>query len=111
MNWRLDKRNLLGKVHVLAGLIPLKSARAAQFMANDVPGVVIPAEIVKRMTAAEDKDGQQETGFGIAVELLEKLKRTPGISGTHIMAVHWESIVPRLVEETGLRQAERASQM
>jgi len=107
----LDKRNLLGKVHVLAGLIPLKSARAAQFMANDVPGVVIPAEIVKRMTAAEDKDGQQETGFGIAVELLEKLKRTPGISGTHIMAVHWESIVPRLVEETGLRQAERASQM
>ncbi|MGD8360066.1 MAG: methylenetetrahydrofolate reductase C-terminal domain-containing protein [Gemmatimonadota bacterium] len=104
----LDQRNLLGKVHVLAGLIPLKSARAAQFMANDVPGVVIPDDMVKRMTDAPDKDGQQEVGFGIAVELLEKLKKTPGISGTHIMAVHWESIVPRLVEETGLQHAERA---
>ncbi len=105
----LDKRDLLGKVHILAGLIPLKSARAAQFMANDVPGVVIPDEMVQRMTDAGDKEGQQETGFVMAVEILEKLKKTPGISGTHIMAVHWESIVPRLVEEAGLRQARLAS--
>ncbi len=101
----LDKRDLLGKVHILAGLIPLKSARAAQFMANEVPGVVIPEGMVSRMTSAGDKEAQQETGFQIAVEILEKLKGTPGISGTHIMAVHWESIIPRLVEETGLRQA------
>ena len=101
----LDKRDLLGKVHILAGLIPLKSARAAEFMANDVPGVVIPDHMVKRMTGAEGKEAQQETGFQIAVEILEKLKETPGISGTHIMAVHWESIIPRLVEETGLTSA------
>ena len=30
---------------------------------------------------------------------IQKLKKTPGISGMHIMAVHWESIVPRLIEE------------
>ena len=101
----LDKRDLLGKVHILAGLIPLKSARAAQFMAGEVPGVVIPEEMVSRMTSAGDKEAQQETGFEIALEILEKLKGTPGISGTHIMAVHWESIIPRLVEETGLHQA------
>jgi methylenetetrahydrofolate reductase (NADPH) len=101
----LDKRDLLGKVHILAGLIPLKSARAAQFMAGEVPGVVIPQEMVSRMTSAGDKEAQQETGFEIAVEILEMLKGTPGISGTHIMAVHWESIIPRLVEETGLVQA------
>jgi methylenetetrahydrofolate reductase (NADPH) len=101
----LDKRDLLGKVHILAGLIPLKSARAAQFMANEVPGVVIPDGMVKRMTGAGDKEAQQETGFQIAGEILEKLKDTPGISGTHIMAVHWESIIPRLVEESGLHQA------
>lgn len=104
----LDKRNLLGKVHVLAGIIPLKSARAAQFMANEVPGVVIPNEMVQRMTrAAEtgDKEAQQETGFQMALEILEKLKGTPGISGTHIMAVHWESIIPRLVDEAGLLRA------
>jgi methylenetetrahydrofolate reductase (NADPH) len=74
-------------------------------MANQVPGVVIPKETVERMTGAGDQGAQQETGFQIAVETLEKLKETPGISGTHIMAVHWESIIPRLVEETQLHSA------
>lgn len=98
----LDKRNLLNKVHILAGLIPLKSARAAQFMAGDVPGVVIPEGMVKRMTDADDKEAQQAVGFQIALEILEKLKTTQGISGVHIMAVHWESIIPSLVVEAGL---------
>lgn len=95
----LDKRNLLDKVYILAGLIPLKSARAAHFMADQVPGVVIPPQIVQRMDEAGDKEGQQETGVAIALELIEKLKKTPGLNGMHIMAVHWEAIVPRLIEE------------
>jgi methylenetetrahydrofolate reductase (NADPH) len=98
----LDKRNLLDKVYILAGLIPLKSARAAHFMADDVPGVVIPAEIIRRMDEAGDKDGQQEEGVAIALEMIERLKNTPGINGMHVMAVHWEAIVPRLVEESRL---------
>jgi methylenetetrahydrofolate reductase (NADPH) len=98
----LDKRRLLDKVYILAGLIPLKSARAAHFMADDVPGVVLPPEIVKRMDEAGDKEGQQEEGVAIALEMIEKLKNTPGISGMHVMAVHWESIVPRLMEESGV---------
>jgi methylenetetrahydrofolate reductase (NADPH) len=98
----LDKRNLLDKVYILAGMIPLKSARAAHFMAGDVPGVVIPDEIVARMDAAGDKDGQQEAGVEIALEMIEKLKNTKGINGIHLMAVHWEAIIPRLVEEANL---------
>ncbi len=98
----LDKRNLLDKVYIMAGLIPLKTARAAHFMAEDVPGVVIPPEMVKRMDEAGDKDGQSEEGVAIALELIEKLKNTPGLNGMHMMAVHWEAIVPRLIEEAGL---------
>lgn len=100
----LDQRNLLGKVSILPGLVPLKSARAAHFMAEEVPGVVIPPEIIARMDAAGDKEGQQEEGVAIALELVEKLRQTPGIGGMHVMAVHWEEIVPRLVEEAGLRR-------
>ena len=102
----LDKRNLLGKVYILAGIIPLKSARAAHFMAEEVPGVVIPPELVARMDAAGDKDGQQEEGVAIALEMIERFKATPGISGMHVMAVHWEEIVPRLVAEAGLGKRE-----
>lgn len=98
----LDKRHLLDKVYILAGLIPLKSAKAAHFMANDVPGVVLPPEIVKRMDGAGDSQGQQEEGVAIALEIIERLKNTPGINGMHVMAVHWEEIVPRLVEEAGV---------
>jgi methylenetetrahydrofolate reductase (NADPH) len=104
MEWMeaLDQRNLLDKVYVLAGLIPLKSARAAHFMADDVPGVVIPPEIVKRMDEAGDKEGQQQAGVEIALEIIEKLKNTPKLAGMHIMAVHWEEIVPRLIDESGV---------
>ena len=98
----LDKRNLLDKVYILAGLIPLKSARAAHFMV-DVPGVSIPSEIVARMdNAGDDKEAQSEEGVAIALEMIEKLKNTPGINGIHFMAVHWEAIIPRLMDEAGL---------
>ena len=105
MEWleALDKRDLLDKVYILAGVIPLKSARAAHFMAEEVAGVYIPPEIVKRMDAAgDDKVAQQETGVAIALEIIEKLKNTAGINGMHVMAVHWEEIVPRLIDESGV---------
>lgn len=106
----LDKRNLLDKVYVLAGLVPLKSAQAAHFMAETVPGVVIPADILKRMDACgDDKALQQETGVAIALELLEQLMQIPGINGIHIMAIHWEEIVPRLVVESGLPRPGQAA--
>ena len=99
----LDKRNLLGKVYILAGVVPLKSLQAARFMAESVPGVYVPSAVLARMEAAgSDKLAQQETGVAIALEVIEKLKATPGIHGMHIMAIHWEEIVPRLVNEAGV---------
>ncbi|NLF01462.1 MAG: hypothetical protein GX601_10850, partial [Anaerolineales bacterium] len=45
---------------------------------------------------------QQEEGVAIALEMIERLSHTPGVRGLHVMAVHWEEIVPRLVSEAGL---------
>lgn len=98
----LDQRNLLDKVHILAGITPMKSARAAHFMAGDVPGVYIPEKLIQRMDHAGEKEGQQEEGVKIALEIIEKLHGTKGVSGLHIMAIHWEEIVPRLIDEAGL---------
>jgi methylenetetrahydrofolate reductase (NADPH) len=98
----LDRRSLLEKVHILAGLTPLKSARAASFMSRQVPGVVIPEATMRRMTEASGEEAQAEEGVRIAREILAHLKATPGIRGVHIMAVHWESIIPRLVKEADL---------
>jgi methylenetetrahydrofolate reductase (NADPH) len=100
----VDKRGLLDKVFLLPGIIPLKSAKAAHLMAEEVPGVVVPPEIVKRMDAATDA---KQEGVAIALEIIEKLHHTPGIHGMHIMAVHWEEIVPTLIEQSGLPRPER----
>lgn len=99
----LDRRGLLGKVFILAGLTPLKSAEAARFMAN-VPGVHIPPHVIGRMERAAEKgaEAQQEEGVAIALEMIERLRKTEGIHGMHVMALHWEEVVPRLVTEAGL---------
>lgn len=100
----LDKRNLLGRVYILAGVGPLKSAKAARFLNEEVPGVIVPKHIIERMERAIDPE---EEGVQIALEIIDRLKRTPGIAGIHIMAVGWESVVPRLVQESGIERPSR----
>jgi len=39
----------------------------------------------------------------MTLELIDGLKHLPGVKGIHFMAVGWESIVPRLIEESGLK--------
>lgn len=96
----LDRLGVLARVHVLAGLMPMRSFKAAQMIAQ-VPGVTMPAALLSRMEQASDP---KEEGVQITLELIERLKRLPGVHGLHIMAVGWESIVPRLIKESGVRQ-------
>ncbi|MCP4418102.1 MAG: hypothetical protein GY805_15880 [Chloroflexi bacterium] len=97
----LAKRNILDKVHILIGITPLKSLRIANYMHHTIPGVSIPDHLLKRMEQAGD--GAEEEGVQIALELIEAIKKKDGVNGIHLMAVGWESIVPRIVEESGLR--------
>jgi methylenetetrahydrofolate reductase (NADPH) len=96
----LARRNILDKVYVLIGITPLKSLKMAQYMHADVPGVSIPAPLLKRLEDAGD--GVQEEGVQIALELIEAIKDKEGVNGIHLMAVGWESIVPRIVTDAGL---------
>ncbi|MFC1980050.1 methylenetetrahydrofolate reductase [Chloroflexota bacterium] len=93
------KRGLDKQVHILAGIIPIKSAGMARYMRDYVPGVIVPDEIVTRLGEAENA---KEEGLKIALELIGQLKEMPGIHGIHIMAVGWEDIVPEIVEKAGL---------
>lgn len=92
-------RGLDRKIHILAGVIPMKSVGAARYMKNKVPGMIVPNYIVDRMKNAKDP---KEEGIRLCVEQIEHLKTVKGVHGVHIMAVAWEEIVPRIVEEAGL---------
>ncbi|HVP20629.1 MAG TPA: methylenetetrahydrofolate reductase C-terminal domain-containing protein [Anaerolineaceae bacterium] len=98
----LAKRNVLDKVFILAGISPLKSLKMAIHLDKEVPGVFIPAAIMKRMEKADIAGNPTEEGVQIALELIEAIKGKQGINGIHIMSVGWEEIVPRLVSEAGL---------
>ena len=92
-------RGLDRQVHILAGIIPMRSLAMARFMKEYVAGVSVPDEFISRLEKAKDT---KEEGITIALEIIEQLKEIPGVHGIHIMAVGWEEIVPRIVEKAGL---------
>lgn len=89
------------KVHILAGVTPLKSARMAKYMAERVPGMDVPKEVLDRVVGVSNKD-QRAEGIRIAMETIQALREIPGVHGVHIMAVEWEEIVPELLERVNL---------
>ncbi|MFC1911915.1 methylenetetrahydrofolate reductase [Chloroflexota bacterium] len=93
------ERELDRQTHILAGVIPIKSAGMARYMKDYVPGVIVPDEIVTRMERADDAKVE---GIRIVLEIIEQLKEIPGVHGIHIMAVGWEDSVPAIVEQAGL---------
>lgn len=72
-----------GKLHqpILAGVLPLVSAKHANFLHHEVPGITIPDEARARIEAA--KDGAAKVGVELAVELIQKIK--PWAGGIYMM--------------------------
>jgi methylenetetrahydrofolate reductase (NADPH) len=89
------------KCSILAGVIPLKSAGMTRYMVENVPGIIIPDWIIKRMNAAPKGKGA-ETGLAICAEIIEQLRAIEGVSGIHIMAIEWEQKVREIVETAKL---------
>lgn len=108
------------QTYILAGVGPLKSPGMARYMKNNVPGLLVPDDIVERMSAAgepwaqlgkdeitkEDKadrsDAWRQEGIQICIELIRELKSIEGVAGVHIMAIEWEQAVGPIVEGAGL---------
>lgn len=95
------ERGLHEKVHILAGMTPMKSAGMARYMKNRVPGMDVPDDVVQRLSGTP-KEKQAAEGITICVEAMQRLKEVPGVSGFHIMAIEWEEKVPEIVERAGL---------
>jgi homocysteine S-methyltransferase len=59
---------------VVAGLFPFDSARNAEFMANEVPGVRVPDVLLDRMRRATGQEGATAEGIAIAREIATALR-------------------------------------
>jgi methylenetetrahydrofolate reductase (NADPH) len=119
----MEKVRALGahrQVYILAGVGPLKSPAMARYMKKDVPGILVPDEVIERMERAgapwagkkadelskEDKKARSEAwkkeGVQICIELIQALRQIEGVAGVHIMAIEWEEAVKPIVEGAGL---------
>jgi methylenetetrahydrofolate reductase (NADPH) len=95
------EKGLTEKVHILAGVTPLKSARMAKYMATKVSGIVIPEDIIKRMEGVSKEQSGAE-GIKICLETIQELREIKGLHGIHIMSIEWEEKVPEIVKGAGL---------
>jgi len=67
-------------IPIVAGVWPLASLRNAQFMQNEVPGVVIPQAVMQRMASVESREEQLAMGVRIAQEMIAAIhSRVAGI--------------------------------
>jgi methylenetetrahydrofolate reductase (NADPH) len=85
---------LLEKAYVLAGVGPLASAKAAEWIRKNVAGVHIPDEVIKRLAGAED---QKQEGVNLCIDLIEQVREIEGVSGVHIMAYRMEDRIGDIV--------------
>ena len=95
----VKEKGLDKQAHIMAGIIPVKSAGMARYMRDYVSGVSVPDMVVKRLEQAGDV---KEEGLKISLEIIEQIMEIPEVHGIHIMAVGWEDIVPVIVEKAGL---------
>jgi homocysteine S-methyltransferase len=78
----------VGDTHipVIAGIWPLVSVRNAEFLANEVPGVSVPDEVIARMRSANEKSKEHAVAEGITIarEMLDRVR--PLVQGIQVSA-------------------------
>ena len=103
----VDKAGI--KTHIMAGIIPLKSAGMAKYMNENVPGIDVPQDMIDRLAAAAEegkatgvKGLPGKLGIEMAAEMIAKIKDEKLCDGVHIMAIGAEKNVPIILDKAGI---------
>ena len=97
---RLADHGLADKLHVIVGVVPLRSAKSTRWIKDKLFGAIIPDAHISRMEQASDPAAE---GRRICVEVIEQLADIPHVAGCHIMAPNHEEAVPPVITEARKR--------
>ncbi len=89
-------------VAILAGIIPLKSAKMAAWLNGNVPGIRVPDALLQEMQTVAGTDGEIPRGVDIAARTIRDIRAL--CSGVHLMALGWEAHIPEILQASGLRR-------
>jgi 5,10-methylenetetrahydrofolate reductase len=84
-------------VKILAGIIVLASARMARYMNENVPGIIVPQDVIDELAGVEKGKGLQK-GIEIAAGFMKTIREENLCHGVHLMAVGNERVVPDILE-------------
>lgn len=86
---------------VIAGVGPVRSLRAHEFLRTKVPGVHVPESVGRRLRGVPPDQVAAE-GVALCAETIAQLREIPGVAGVHVMAFGYERGVPAILEAAGL---------
>jgi len=89
----------LGNLPLLAGVIPLKSAKMGVWLNANVPGVHVPSALLEELERA-GPEGEAAKGIEIAAQTIRRLRNI--CSGVHVMAIGWEHRIPDILHAAGV---------
>src|SRR5471032_251137 len=81
---RLYRRIESTRIPILAGLWPFESVLDAEYMANEVPWVMVPQPVLDRMRSAQDDASAAAQGIAIARDTLLAIQGM--VQGVHVAA-------------------------
>lgn len=97
---RLAEHGLAGRIKLIVGVVPLRSAKSAAWIKSNLFGSIIPDAHVARMEAARDPAAE---GIAICVETIDALREVPGIAGAHVMAPRNEAAAIEVLRQVRAR--------
>jgi len=89
-------------VAVLAGIIPLKSAKMGAWLNANVPGIRVPDALLQEMHSVAGTDGEIARGIDIAARTIREIEKL--CAGVHVMGLGWEAHIPAILQASGLRR-------
>lgn len=93
------------RCHVLAGVGPIRSLRAMEYLNANVPGVNVPAEVERRLRGVPG-DRVADEGVAICAEMIAEIREIPGVHGVHVMAPGFTYGIPELLEAAGVTEVD-----
>ncbi len=100
---RAAELGILERVWILGGVFIPRSARAVRYLRDEVPGIDVPDDVLRRIEAVQT-DRQGEEGVRMALEIVRDLRSIPGLSGIHLMSIRNADAILRVIDEAGLHR-------
>jgi len=93
----LGDEGILEKTNFIIGIGPFASAKSAKWMNENLFGVDVPDQIIKRLEGAED---QKEESKKICIELIDNFRNIQGVKGVHLMGHKKEEVISEIIKES-----------